>query len=57
MSKTRNYQEHLLEKLQDPKKAAAYLNAALDDSVQVFLIAFRNVMEGQGGMSMLVQKN
>ena len=31
MVKAKNYREHLLEQLQKPKEAAAYLNAALHD--------------------------
>lgn len=57
MSRTRNYQEHLIEKLKDPKKATAYLNAALDDDdPRVFLVALRNVVEAQGGISMLAKE-
>lgn len=54
MARTRSYKEFLLERLQDPEEAAAYLNAALEDEdSRVFLVALRNVTEAQGGMSKL----
>lgn len=46
----RNFQEYLYEKLQDPKEALAYLNAALqDEDDRVFLLALRDVLEARGG--------
>lgn len=46
----RNFQDLLLEQLQDPKQAAAYLKAALDDADErVFLLALRDVLEARGG--------
>lgn len=52
MTKKRNFQdyhEYLLEKLQDPKHALAYLNAALlDEDPRIFLVALKNVAEAQG---------
>ena len=54
MAKVRDYKEHLLEQLQDPEEAAAYLNAALhDDDQHVFLLALRDIAEVQGGMGWL----
>lgn len=45
----KDYQEFLLEKLQDPKLAIAYLNEALKDPDRsVFLIALKDVLEAQG---------
>ena len=45
----KNYQEELLESLQDPKEALAYLNAALmDEDQRVFLLALKNVLDAQG---------
>jgi probable addiction module antidote protein len=45
-----NYDERLLEDLQDPREALAYLNAAmLDDDERVFLLALKDVIEAQGG--------
>ena len=50
MSKaSRPYKESLLEDLKDPKEAAEYLTAALeDDSPDVFLLALRDVAEARG---------
>lgn len=54
MVKAKNYKEHLLKQLQNPKEAAAYLNAALqDDDPHVFLLALRDIAEAKGGMSWL----
>lgn len=54
MVKARDYKEHLLKQLQNPKEAAAYLNAALhDDDPHVFLLALRDIAEAKGGMSWL----
>jgi probable addiction module antidote protein len=47
--KFRDYQEKLLQDLQDPKLATAYLNEALmDEDPRVFLLALKNVLEAQG---------
>lgn len=63
MTKNKNYQEWLLEKLKDHDEAVSYLNAALEESLkgdeeslQVFLIALRNVAEAQGGIGALAKK-
>lgn len=57
MAKVRDYKEHLLEQLQDPDEAAAYLNAALQDSdPRVFLLALRDIAEAQGGMGWLADQ-
>ncbi|MFA6065967.1 MAG: addiction module antidote protein [Candidatus Babeliaceae bacterium] len=46
----RDFQEFLLENLQDPQEAAAYLKAALtDEDERVFLLALRDVLEARGG--------
>ena len=46
---TASYHEGLLESLQDPEEATAYLNAALEDGDQeIFLLALRNVAEARG---------
>lgn len=54
-----DYQEELLQSLQDPKEARAYLNAALDDDdPRVFLLALKNVLEAQDGtMATLAKKS
>ncbi|MDA0747598.1 MAG: putative addiction module antidote protein [bacterium] len=50
MSKpSRPYKPELLKALQDPREAAEYLNAALEeDSNELFLLALRNVAEAHG---------
>jgi len=48
--KYRDYQEKLLEDLQDLELASHYLNEALvDEDPRVFLLALKNVHEAQGG--------
>jgi len=44
-SKTRPYREALLEALSDPSEAVHYLNAAINDSPEMFLKALRNVAQ------------
>lgn len=42
----RNYEEGLYKSLRDPKKAIAYLNAALmDEDERVFLLALKDVLK------------
>ena len=55
-SKTVSYNERLYERLKDPKEAAAYLNAALEDEdPSVFLVALKDVTEAHGGVSKLAK--
>lgn len=63
MVKNKKYQDWLLEKLKDHDLAVEYLNSALEESLKgdeesqhLFLTAFRNVVEAQGGMSKLAKK-
>jgi probable addiction module antidote protein len=63
MTKNKNYQEWLLEKLKDHDEAVAYLNAALEESLKgdeesqyLFLTALKNVAEAQGGIGNLAKK-
>lgn len=57
MGKTKSYKHHLHQKLKDPKEAAAYLNAALeDDDLKVFLVALRDVADAYGGISQLAKE-
>ena len=52
------YQEDLIESLKDPREAAAYLNAAMEEGDrELFLLALRNVAEAHGGMTLLSQKS
>jgi probable addiction module antidote protein len=56
MVRARNYKEHLLNQLQDPEEAAAYLNAALhDEDPFAFLLALRDIAEARGGMGWLAK--
>ena len=55
MARSKNYQEWLIEKLKDHDVAAAYLKAALEESLKgdeesqhLFLIALRNIATAQG---------
>lgn len=44
--KYKDYRESLLQDLQDPKEALAYLNAArLDEDKRVFLLALKDVLD------------
>ncbi len=43
--RTKDYREELLKSLLDRKEAAAYINAALEDSDKMLLIALRDVAE------------
>ena len=46
---TVSYEDGLLQDLQDPEEAAAYLNAALDeDDQEVFLLALRDIANARG---------
>ena len=46
---TKDHQKCLLENLKDPKEAAAYLNAALEEgNNELFLLALRNVVKATG---------
>ena len=58
MPKSKGYKEELIQSLKDPKEAAEYLNAALEEgSLEVFLLALKDVAEALGGgMSKLARK-
>jgi probable addiction module antidote protein len=45
--RTNDYREGLLQSLLDPIAAAQYVNAALEDSDEMFLIALRDVAEAR----------
>ena len=52
MKPARSYYDDLIQALKDPKEAAAYLNAALEaGDKKAFLLALRNVLDAQGGMT------
>jgi len=51
------YQPELVKALSDPREAAEYLNAALEDGdPEAFLLAIRNVAEAQGGIAQIAEK-
>ncbi len=53
----KSYQEDLIESLKNPKEAAAYLNAAIEEGDrELFLLALRNIAEAQGGISEIAEK-
>lgn len=55
--KTTTYQEDLIKALKDPREAAAYLNAAMEEGDrELFLLALRNVAEAHGGMAAISEK-
>lgn len=57
MTKSKPYQEYLMESLRDPRESKAYLNAALEEeNPELFLLALRNVAEAQGGIAQLAEK-
>ena len=63
MARSRSYQEELIKVLKDHDEAVAYLNAALeesldgeDESQELFLRALRNVAKAQGGLGKLAKK-
>ena len=57
MSKSKSYQEDLIESLRDAREAEEYLNAALEEEdPELFLLALRNVTEAQGGVAQLAEK-
>ncbi|HNX76860.1 MAG TPA: putative addiction module antidote protein [Candidatus Rifleibacterium sp.] len=46
---TKDHQKSLLETLKDPREAAEYLNAALEEGDnELFLLALRNVVKASG---------
>ena len=53
-----DFNDYLIERLQDPELALAYLNEALkDEDPRVFLLALKRVVEAQGGdMTALAQE-
>jgi probable addiction module antidote protein len=51
--KTRSYEEHIVEAMKDPEEARMYLEAALEDGPEVFLLALRHVAKAQGNMKKL----
>jgi probable addiction module antidote protein len=56
-----NYENWLIESLQDPQEAEAYLQAALDEyqndgDSEALMLAFRHLAQAQGGIGQLAEK-
>ncbi len=52
----KNFKDSAIAKdLQDPEFAAEYLEEALDEDVQNFIIALRNVADANGGIGQLAE--
>ena len=59
-----SHEEYFIKKLSDPKEAAAYLNAMLEEIAEddieeaqnLILIALKNIVQAQGGVQMLAEK-
>jgi len=50
MARSRSYAKELIRDLKDPKEAAEYLSAALEDgNMEVFLLALKDVADALGG--------
>jgi probable addiction module antidote protein len=45
--RTTSFRDELLADLADPQEAASYLNAALEESEEMFLVALRDVAEAK----------
>jgi len=57
MTNKRSYQHDLIESLKHRREAVAYLNAAIEDGDRgVFLLAIRNVVKAQGGMTAVAER-
>jgi probable addiction module antidote protein len=52
---TVDYEDHLFEDLRDLDYAAGYLTTALEEGEDIFLLAVRDVVQAQVGMSALSQ--
>ena len=52
---TTDYKATLLTRLADSKYAAGYLNAAMAEGEDVFLLALRDIVEARGGMTWLAK--
>jgi probable addiction module antidote protein len=52
---TVDYKKHLYRDLKRPKYAAGYLTAAMEEGEDVFLLALRDVVTAQGGMTALAR--
>jgi len=60
---SKDFNEYLIEKLKNPKRALGYLNAVLEDckdgskeSQELLLLALKAVAEAQGGMTKIAKR-
>ena len=51
----KDFNETFEDELRDPEYAASYLQYALEDGTETFLIALRDVAKANGGMSQLAE--
>lgn len=64
MPRSKSYQEALIHSLRDPQEASAYFQAILEEckdcdeveAQRLLLLALKNLIEAQGGISELVTK-
>ncbi|MCL5261633.1 MAG: transcriptional regulator [Gammaproteobacteria bacterium] len=57
MNNSTDYQQYLLDSLQNQKEAAGYLNTSLEDGDTAgFLLALQNVVQAQGGFAKIANK-
>lgn len=60
MTKYQKFQDYIVEKLQDPIEAQAFLDVAIEDyeedgNTEAFMLALRYLTEAKGGVSKLSQ--
>jgi probable addiction module antidote protein len=53
--KTSDYKQFLSERLRDPKMAAGYLTASLEEGADAFLLAVKDIAEARGGIAPLAK--
>ena len=51
-----SYHDDLMRRLKDPKYAAGYLSACLEEDEKTFLVGLRDVAEARGGIRKLSKK-
>ncbi len=64
MARSKSYRSSLIKALEDPKEAAAYFDAILEEcktcdeeeAQKLILLALKNIAEAQGGLSILAKK-
>ena len=53
--KSSDYKEFLYKRLQNPRTAAGYLTASLQEGEQTFLLALKDVADARGGLGSLAK--